>query len=204
MAELIKVTTPNGKLMWVNISGVGKVNYNEDGREYVASVLLDAAIAKPLLEQINSAYENDHQKDKKQRSLGYKSCDEDGAANEDGKYYSFNFKTSTTYQDGKSKRITVYNSKAQKVDLGEAKIGNGSIGAISGSMRYYINGKEDGVSLWLNAVQITKFEEYVDDAGFEEQGDGFTGIEDKDTGFTGQPENPTKEEKPKNATKPRL
>lgn len=194
MADLIKVSTPIGKLMWVNITGQGKLNFNEDGREYVASVVLSKKAAKPLLDAIKEAYDLEHQKGKTLRSVGYKPCDEDGKADEDededGEYYSFNFKTSTTFQDGKSKKITVFNSKAQKVDIGDTRIGNGSEGAISGSMRYYINGKSDGMSLWLNAVQITKLEEYIEDAGFEEQGDGgFEGVEDEETGFKGQPEN---------------
>lgn len=204
MADLIKVRTPIGKLMWINITGQGKLNYNEDGREYVASVVLSAEVAKPLLDEIQAVYDADHQKGKKLKSMGYKPCDENGKVNEDGEFYSFNFKTGTTFKDGNSKKIAIYNSKAQKVDIGNTRIGNSSQGAISGMMRYYINGKEDGVSLWLNAVQITKLEEYTEDVGFEKRGDGgFEGIENADTGFQGQPEDSSPAAKPKTA-KPRL
>lgn len=189
MADLIKVSTPIGKLMWINVTGQGKLNYNEDGREYVASVVMSKKVAKPLLDEIQAEYDAEHQKGKTLNSMGYKPCDEDGKADEDGAFYCFNFKTSTTYTDGKTKKITIYNSNAQKTSLGDVRVGNGSEGAISGMMRYYINGKKDGVSMWLNAVQITKLEEYAEDAGFEVQGEGgFEGVEDQDTGFKGRPE----------------
>lgn len=215
MAELVKVSTPIGKLMWLNISGQGKLNYNEDGREYVASVILDKDTAEPLIGQIQEVYDADHQKGKKLKSMGYKPCTEEGKTKDDdgnevdakdAEYFVFNFKTGTTFKDGKAKKIAIYNANAKKVDIGDTRVGNGSSGAISGSMRYYINGKEDGVSLWLNAVQITKLVEYTEDAGFEASEDegGFTGVEDAETGFTGQPEDSgDADEAPKKA-KPRL
>lgn len=221
MAELVKVGTPIGKLMWLNVSGQGKLNYNEDGREYVASVILDKDTAELLIAQIQEVYDADHQSGKNLKSMGYKPCTEEGKnKDEDGnevteknaEYFVFNFKTGTTFKDGKAKKIAIYNANAKKVDIGDTRVGNGSSGAISGSMRYYINGREDGVSLWLNAVQITKLVEYTEDAGFEvyEDEDSFTGVKDAETGFTGQPEdtdgtNETSEasEEPKKA-KPRL
>lgn len=210
MAELVKVSTPVGKLMWVNISGQGKLNYNEDGYDYVASVILDKEVAKPLIDQIKEVYEDDCQKGREVQSLGYKACTEEGLTkNEDGsevkaetaKYFAFNFKTKTTFKDDKPKKITVYNSNAKKVDIGDTRIGNGTIGAISGSIRYYFKGKKDGVSLWLNSVQIIKLVEYTEDAGFEASKEGgFTGVEDTETGFVGQPEelaNETPKAKPR-------
>lgn len=184
MSEIHKTTTPQGKLVWVMVSGLGKPNYNEDGYEYVASIILGAKEATPLLEQIQDVYDKAHLKDKKLKSLGYKVCDENGVFTDNGKFYCFNFKTKTKFNDGKTKNIAIYNSKVKKVDLGDTRIGNGSIGAISGNMKYYINGREDGVSLFLSAVQIIKLEQYSEDVDFIPQAEGFEGITDLDTGFT--------------------
>lgn len=190
MADLVKISTPKGKLMWVNITGQGKLNYNEDGREYVASVVLSNKAAKPLLDAIQAEYDSEHQKGKKLKSMGYKTCDEDGKTDEEGDFCTFRFKTGTTFKDGNAKKIAVYNSNAQPTSLGDVRVGNGSEGAISGMMRYYINGKEDGMSLWLNAVQIAKLEEYSEDAGFESVDGDFESVGDEDTGFTGKVDEP--------------
>ena len=192
MANLTKIATPVGKLSWVNISGVGKLNYNEDGREYVASIILDSKTAKTVIDSIADVYEQSKTKGKTLRSLGYKPCDEDGKTDDSDNpaFYSFNFKTKTSYQDGKAKKITVYNAKAKKVDIGDTKIGNGTIGAISGAIGYYVNGKSEGITLYLNSVQIINLVEYGEDAGFtaSDNDDGFEGVSDTETGFQGQTE----------------
>lgn len=206
MSEKVKIVTPVGDLLWVHISGQGKLNYNKDGREYVATVRLSGKPAEELKAAIDAVYDEDHTSKYNLRSKGYKEL-----KGEDGKLtgeIDFNFKTQTTFQDGTQKTIQVFNKNAEKVSLGSKKIGNGSRGAISGSAQYYINGKEDGVSLWLNSVQLTKFVEYEDNGGFAkaEGDDGdFTGVQDDESGFTGQPEKetPKEEEQPK-AAKPRL
>lgn len=196
MAEAVKISTPIGDLYWVIISGKGKKNYNEDGYEYAASVVLSKKDAEPLLKSIDDLYKNDHKEGCKVKSLGYKICSSDGKSVEndsDGTHLSFNFKTRTKFLDDKPKKITVFNSKAQKVELGDIRIGNGSKGAISGIMKHYINGKVDGVSLWLNAVQISVLNEYSEDSGFEETKGSFEGLKDEDTGFTSvAEENPSK------------
>lgn len=189
MAELVKISTPVGKLMWVNISGEGKLNYNEDGREYTASLVLSLKAAKPLITAIDEVCNAEAEASAAQ-SVGYRYCNEDGTKPDDGVdtgFLSFNFKTGTTFKDGKKKKIAVYNSNAAKVDLGDARVGNGTLGAISGSMRFYSKGKAHGVSLWLNSIQITKFEEYIEDAGFEAQDGDFEGVDS--TGFVGNPAN---------------
>ena len=125
---------------------------------------------------------------------------------EDSGIWEFSFKTNTTYADGKTKKIAVYNANAQKIELGDKRIGNGSLGAISGKMKGGSYKKEYSVSLYLNAVQLTKFEEYVGDAGFDAQEGDFEGVTDEETGFTGQAESTAEaeEETPKSKPKPKL
>jgi len=73
--------------------------------------------------------------------------------------------------------IAIYNAKGNKVSLGDKKIGNGSLGAIVGAAGVYDAGKgAQGVTLYLNAIQLTKFVEYTQDAGFDAQEGDFDGV----------------------------
>lgn len=194
--DKVPVTTPKGELYYVNISGQGKQNYNEDGYEYTATVYCekDDPETVALIEKIDELI-GPVPKGKTLKSQGYrpvwknaegnyfvptanrKGGDEEG--DEETTLLAFAFKTGTTFEDGKTKKINVFNSKAGKISLGDKKIGNGSIGRISGKMKRNENGKDISVSLFLNGVQINKFVEYVDDGGFEADDDeeGFMGVE---------------------------
>jgi hypothetical protein len=219
MSELVNVVTPVGELYYVNISGQGKENYNEDGYEYTAALRLTGDKAEELKAKIDAVAEtipSGHTL----KSTGYKELvrDEEGKLRSPSKtkpktddeentgIWEFTFKTNTTFADGSPKKIAVYNKDAKRVELGNRKIGNGSEGAISGKMKGGSYKKDFSVSLYLNAIQLTKFEEYVGDAGFDahEEGD-FEGVTDKDSGFTGQAEAKSEsEEKPKTKAKPKL
>jgi hypothetical protein len=219
--DQIPVTSPVGELHWVNISGQGKQNYNEDGYNYVATVFLGGDKAEALKAKVDDVL-GDVPKGKTVKSTGYRKLYKDAegtlrAPNKDGKIlvdgvdifgdceetdmYAFQFTTRTTFADGKTKKISVYNKDAKKVELGDRKVGNGSIGAISGKMERFERGKEVGVSLYLNAIQLTKFTEYSGDAGFEAQEGDFESVEDEETGFTGETESeaaaPAKKAKPR-------
>ncbi len=219
-SELVNVVTPPGDLYYVNISGQGKENYNEDGFEYVASIRLEGEKAKKLIAEIDEVAKQ-MPKDHYLKSTGYKELVKDKDGNlrsptkrkpktEDEKgtgIYEFQFKTNTTFADGKPKKITVRNGKNQKVDLGETRVGNESYGAISGKMKGTSYKDEFSVSLYLNAIQLIRLEEYVADDGFdsyEDEDDVFVGVEDAETGFTSQPEEEVKEEPKKEKAKPKL
>lgn len=199
--DKVRVVSPVGVLMHVNIAGQGKLNYNKDGREYVGTVRLSGKEAQDLKAQIDKVYDDEHSAKFTERSRGYRVV-KDESGKETGEI-DFNYKTQTTFQDGSKKEIKVYNKNAQQVSLNGKRIGNGSLGAISGMAQYYINGKEDGVSLWLNSIQLVKFTEYVDNGGFGKADGDFDGVEDSDTGFTGQPDDAA-EEQPTQSAKPRL
>lgn len=210
MAKTItKMITPKGELAWVTIHGEGKENMS--GKlQYVASVILDPKKPedKAFIESIDDFWDENKPQfmgKRKAKSIGYYPCDplrgEDGEPlrdDEDKIKYDpegrimVSFKTGTTFPDGSTKKVKVYNSKAKEVSLGKIRIGNGSIGFISGAMDIYevTDSKKKsidaGVTLYLNAIQINKLVEFSSDDGFkpsddEEEEGGWTG----DEGFEG-------------------
>ena len=211
--------TPKGELEWVVISGDGKENLSGK-MKYTASLVLDPEVKADAAfeQQIKNFWkENKPAGFKKEpKSLGIyphqvktDETDEDGKPiyEEDGKLVAV-FSTDTTYPKGDPKVVKVYNAKAKEVQLGEKKIGNGSIGRIAGAMGIYTvmspNGKsiiDAGVTLYLNGVMITKLEEFTGNGPeFEaDEEDGWEGEE----GWTGDEDSAEAEvEKPKGG--PRL
>lgn len=215
--DLVKVVTPTGDLWYVNITGQGKQNYNEDGYEYVATVQLTEEASKNLREKIAEIL-GEVPKGKTIKSVGHRELmkDEQGlytptsstkerdAKAEKSGIFAFTFKTGAVFEDGRPKKVAVYNAAAQKVNMGDRLIGNGSKGSISGNMQRFERGKEVGVSLFLNAVQLTEYVPYNGDAGFEAQEGGFTAPDDAETGFTGEAAAKAADEPAKPSVKPRL
>lgn len=209
MATTVKITTPKGELEWVTITGEGKENMS--GKlQYVASIVLDPEnepTHQEVIDKIKAFWdENKPAKfSKEPKSLGvypHTIPDPEGETDEEGKVirvptgkYVLTFKTGTTFPDGSAKKVKVYNSKAKLVELGDKKVGNGSVGEIAGAMGIYTNmtpnGKtvvDAGVTLYLDAIKISKFVEFSVDAGFaadEDDADGWTG---EDEGWAGEDE----------------
>ena len=154
MSQAKSVTSPRGELRWVSISGKGKTDLN--GREiYTVDLIVAADEAKPLIDEINELWESNKPKGAKDpKSTSYKLLD-DGT-------YKFVFKTSTKYPSGDSKTITVFDAKARPTDLGEKRIGNGSIGRVAGAIAVYDAGvAARGVTAYLDSVQLLKLVEYT-------------------------------------------
>jgi hypothetical protein len=181
-----------GGLEWVQYEGPGKESLS-GVMQYLATLLLSGDEAETLKEIINDFWKENKPKGKKPKSLGYYAHriktaevdDDDAPIYEETGKTAFIFKTGVAYRDGKPKVIKIYNAKGNEVNLQGKKIGNESEGFISGAMDIYaIKTGEAGVSLYLNAIQLTKFDEYTGgDAGFEAaDGDGWTG-EDDESGF---------------------
>lgn len=220
MSDLVPIVTPVGELHYVQISGQGKLNYNEDGYNYVGTIYLTGEAAQAVITALKETL-GDVPKSKNLKSKGYRelleddegvyqptsnTTERDAGAKKTGTY-AFNFSTNTTFKDGKKKKVSVYNSAnpPSRIDLGERKIGNGSKGAISGKLRRYEKGKDVGVSLFLNAVQLVEFVEFTGDDGFEQQEGGFTGTDDgfnPSTAEASVEQDTATEEKPK--AKPKL
>lgn len=191
MSEVKKIKAGKGELEWTTIDGEGKENMSGK-MQYVTNLVAEED--DDLVDEINAFWEANKPKGfkKEPKSNGiYRhktktdEKDEDGKAifEEDGKIY-FAFKTGTSFPDGSTKKVQVYNAKGTKVELPEGtKIGNGSVGIVAGAMGIYENrtkqGKlvDAGVTLYLDAIQIFKLEEFSQDAGFEadEEAEGWTG-----------------------------
>lgn len=166
MSAIQQITTPRGTLNWVTISGKGKTDLN--GRDiYTVDLVLTPEEAAPLLNSIEEFWEDNKPKNAKApKSNGAKELD-------DGNY-RFVFKTATTYPSGDAKKIDVYDAKGRVTDLGDKRIGNGSVGRVAGAMAIYDAGvAARGVTLYLDKVQISKLLEYTGgSAGFGEDPDG--------------------------------
>lgn len=216
MSNIKKFKSPKGTLEWVTISGEGKENLS--GKlQYVANLVVEAD--DPIVDEINAFWEANkpagYKKEPKSTGIyphgvatGNK--DEEGKAiyEEDGKVY-LAFKTGTTFPDGSTKKVQIYNAKARKVELPEGtSIGNGSIGKVAGAMGIYVNKTPKGaitaagVTLYLDAVQIFKLEEFTQDAGFdaEDDADGWSG----DEGWEGEGTDSSTEASTEGKAKPRL
>ena len=62
------ITTPNGKFMFVNVSGQGKQNYKKNGYEYVAAIQLDGDEAKAFKKEVDAYIEDNKPKKGKLRT----------------------------------------------------------------------------------------------------------------------------------------
>lgn len=181
-------------LMWIFIHAPGRPAMDKDKpNRKQASLYVDknSDECKALTDEIDAFWNDNKTKGWKCKSKGYKvervvkeGGDKDNEDDWiDGENMAFNFWTSANWKDGKDTVIDIYNARGSQVSLGNKKIGNGSFGSISGSMSIYDGGTATsrGVSLYLNAIQLTKFVEYSQDAGFAAQEDaeedGFEGVE---------------------------
>lgn len=183
MAKTLKVPfkTPIGELRWVNISAQGAdQSMAKDGSKMqkVATIYLtgdqkEAVITE--LQRIWEAFKTEQglKKGVLPKSTGYRFVtDEDG--NETGEV-SLCFKTNVKFPDGTENVVKVLNPKGQEINLGDRKIGNGSRGVIHGEAAYYDAQGTKGITLYLKAIQLTKFVEYqqnVDAEDLSAEGEG--------------------------------
>lgn len=199
---IAQVKTPSGELKWVIITGEGRENMSGK-MKYTADICMpeDSKEAQALKAQIDEFWKANKPANfkKKAKSLGYrqemkKVLDADGEEtyNEEGEVVyeptgmlKFTFATDTTWaKSGDAKVIKIYNSKGNPVNLGDKKIGNGSVGNIGGAMGIYtVEAKgtktitDAGVTLYLNSIRIIKLEEYSQDEQWDDAGEegGWTG-----------------------------
>jgi len=172
----MNIVTPVSTLNWAYITGEGKRDLNGNPI-YTIDAVMSQEEAAPLIEQIEALWEEHKPKGAKDpKSTGYKERDGD---------IVFTFKTKTTYPSGDPKEIAIYNAKAQRVQLSD-RIGNGSKGCVSGIASVYDAGvAARGITLYLDAVQITHLIKYEGGAAFGEKEGDFEGTEETD-GFVAQ------------------
>ena len=182
-----------GPLSWIFINGDGATNDMGDvpKQEYKSTSILPLAEAKPYMDQLDAFWlEYNNGKVAKAKSLGYKEIETDG---EKTGFVSFTFKTNTTFKqkDGSEKPVIVKVFRGNGQDITSAfhekelKASNDSEGIVHGTAAIYDrNAGARGVTLYLSAVQFTKFIEYVgsvdvaDEGGDDDDGLGSKGIDD--------------------------
>lgn len=183
------VPVKEAELRWIFIDQPGKENLQ--GKMVLQSSLYcktDSKGCKALKDKLEEFWKANKPAGAppKAKSYGWTDCtqkDEEGNDMYDGDKplltgeTVFAFWTGATWPDGKPRVIDIYGAKGSKIALGGKKIGNGSHGAISGVMSIYDAGKgAQGVTLYLNAIQVTEFIEYAQDAGFGEEEGEFDGV----------------------------
>ena len=128
MAEKQRITTPQGELMYVNVRGEGKLNYDGDDYDYVASIKLPKKQGKKFYKTILAYFEDNKpakfKRDKPVNTIYHETEDGD---------WVFTFKTQTSFENSKgdtqTSHIKIFNSKNVEKELPEdTMIGNGSIG----------------------------------------------------------------------------
>lgn len=168
----VRVVTPVGSLYWVKITGngydasiiAGEKQGDEEKWKKSACLRLkkDSPECKKLIADINSAWEAFKAEKgikKPPKSLGYKpALDSEGNETDE---YEFKFSTNSFYKDGKPNKVIVLNAKGKEVEIGDRLIGNESKGCIHGTIGGYSTAGNVGVSLYLTAIQLTKFIEYT-------------------------------------------
>lgn len=171
--------TPKGEIRWAYLTGQGKKNLNGVD-EYTIQIVCSQEEAQNAIEQIQTFWDENKPKGAKDpKSCGYKIDDQGNIV--------FTLKTKTTYQDGTPKDIRIFNAKAELVKLPEGvRVGNGSRGRASGIMAIYDGGvAARGVTLYLDAVQLTKFQQYSGvDAGFDAEEGEFEDFKQRELTFT--------------------
>lgn len=187
--------SPVGDLEWVFITGEGKEDL-QGVMKYQADVVLSAEVGEQVKESVMSFWEENKPRGAKQpKSIGlypHTVKDEEASKAEGENIYKktgkvvIRFKTGTEYVSGDQKIIKTFNSKGNEVSLHGKKIGNGSRGRCIGSIAIYNIGKAtQGVTFYLDAVQLSKFVEFVGSAtpsgAIDEEDGDFEGVEGSPT-----------------------
>ena len=192
------IDSPIGNLEWVHIDGEGKPDL-QGVPKYSVDVVLEPEQAKSFLALVDEYWNEFKPKGAKEpKSTGCypHTVKDDKASKEAGEnVYEetgktvVRFKTGTTYQSGDSKIVKVFNSKGNEVSLQGKKVGNGSRGRVNGVMAIYnVSKAAQGVTFYLNSVQLSKFVEYsgasfdeIEDGEFDGVDGGMGGIEEEST-----------------------
>lgn len=191
--------TPKCSMEWAFISGEGRENL-KGIMQYVITAVLTVE-QKDELETVLDAFwkENKPKGVKEMKSNGlYPQMRKTDKTDEDGDpikeptgKWCLNFKTSTTWPDGKPNKVKVYNAKGGEVQLGDKKIGNGTEGRILGAYDIYaVKSKAGsitnaGITFYLNGVQVSKLVEFSADQApdaMDDEEDGWTGLDDEFVG----------------------
>lgn len=182
------ISPKESMLMWVFITPPGKKNL-QDKMCFNAALYVktDSEECKKFKEALNDFWDDNKPKGAKLKSLGFRDEmeEDDKGVDVPTGFTSFNFWTGAKWPDGKYRIMDIYGAKGNKISLGDKKIGNKSKGAIAGVMQLYDNGPAArGITLFLNAIQVTEFIEYSNDPHFGKQEGEFDGVTSEFDGVT--------------------
>lgn len=151
-------TSPKGNLKWAFISGDGRKG------KYSVAVVVPEAQAKEAMTVIDTFWNENRPKKAKPRpkTTGYKYEEDDDTGAKTGNVL-FSFSTGTTFPSGDKKVVKIFTAKApvREVTLGSKKIGDKSLGRAMGSLAIYEYEGAFGTTLYLDAISLSKFVEYV-------------------------------------------
>jgi len=151
-------TTPKGNLKWAFITGDGRKD------KYSIVVSVPEAEAKEAMDAIDAFWKENKPKQAKPRpkSTGYKYEEDEETGERTGMVY-FSSSTGTAFPSGDKKVVKVFTAKkpVREVTLGTKKVGEGSIGRAIGSLAIFEYEGTYGTTLYLDAISLSKFVEYV-------------------------------------------
>jgi len=153
-------TSPKGNMKWAFITGEGR----KDKFSIVISCHKDEPQAIEAMKAIDLFWKENKPKQAKPRpkSTGYKFEEDEETGELTGNVY-FSFSTGTSFPSGDKKVVKVFTAKkpVREVSLGTKKVGEGSLGRAIGSLAIFEYEGSFGTTLYLDAISLSKFVEYV-------------------------------------------
>ncbi len=175
MENKTKKVILKGEAYWARITGNGAKNYNEDGREFQISLVIDknSDAAKDFVGTVtNMATEAFGKHDSTKINLPYNIWEEKEngvvtAVHEDkyivrAKQNVYPIDKETKKQDSTKsiRELKVFDSTPKRIELGERLLGNGSIVNVSMNLVPWKVKASFGISAYINQIQIIKPEWY--------------------------------------------
>lgn len=150
------------------ITGEGVDNYNEDGKEYSVSIVLNKKQKKDVLNTCMDFWEENKPVGAGAKPANYDGIIREGKDDNEGMFVMY-AKTQTEFE-GKHNNIGIIGVDAdgvvQKLDPEEfGLIGVGSEGRLAVTLSTYTQGKKKGLSVFLAGVKLTKYVEYAPSGG---------------------------------------
>ena len=170
-----------GKFAWMVVSGKGLPNFNKDGFDFTGTVLVSGKEAQAMANELKALMGDTlSEKGMKMENVPFrrltdKKGDDGELAYElvklekpsfdgldESAVYGFRFRNPTKNSStGKDQIIRIYDAKGVETTMPEGMgIGNGSEGIIYGTAVAWVRGRNCGVSLYLDGVQITELKEF--------------------------------------------
>ncbi len=193
-------TTPKGNLKWAFVTGQGKETEKGSGKfKYQVVVAVPEEEAKEAIAHIDQFWAENRPKGSKAKAktMAYKYEEDEETGEPTGIVY-FGMSTVTKFPSGDPKIVKIFTAKKpiREVSLGDKKIGDESLGRGIGTLAIYEYNGSYGTTLYLDAISLSKFVEYVggvDESSVEEDEEA----EDINLGETVVGTDAVQEEEPK-------